>query len=141
MHLVDLRNGSGVSPLQQRLANEAEYIEKAYKKKGLDINHIEREEERVKYATEFECEDEFNRLKAESSARDHKRNIVKQEAAQRNSGDWFKKYQTQGDKLEEDVDSQVPTSGGRMLDEFIGQRKAATEQYDEDDDDDIYQQY
>ena len=50
MHKMQLVDKSGVSPLQKRVQNEAEYIEKALKDKGFDISHIEREKERIEYA-------------------------------------------------------------------------------------------
>ena len=60
---------------------------------------------------------------------------VKNEATQRDSGSWFRKYQTGADELEQDDQFSKTRQSGKMLDEFISQ--SATQE----DDDDIYRQY
>ena len=64
----------------------------------------------------------MKRLQVEMKERAYKKKSVLEEAEKRYSGSWFKKYQTQSEQLEEDVDAHKrPAGSGRMLDEFIRQ--------------------
>ena len=68
LHRVDK---SGVSPFQKRAQNEANYIQKVFKEKGFDIEHIEKENERIQYAFETNDYDELVKLKVEWSEREY----------------------------------------------------------------------
>lgn len=135
--------------MHKRDSNEAEYIERALKAKGHDINFIPDEDERERLAVHTLDLEAMATLATQQKERAYLKDKVKQEARSRQSGAWFKKYQTQGDKLEEDIDVHKKPATGKMLDEFIrqgsGSRKAAADYdgavEDDDDDDDIYQQY
>ena len=64
---------------------------------------------------------------------------VREEAEQRMSGAWFKKYQTQADLLEDSDEYSATRQTGRTLGDFIEDREGA--QSEQEDDDDIFRQY
>ena len=86
-----------VDPRQIRAFTEASYIERVLKERGQDPDWIPDEENRIKNGGVLEQ----SKLRIEQKERAaNKRDILK-EANQRYSGQWFRKYQTQVDKLEE----------------------------------------
>ena len=85
-----------------RAMNEANYIEDWQKDKhGRDINFIENEEQRMDAIAKGEVTD-ASVLGRQQRKRHEMKENVKRQAAERQSGAWFRKYQTQADKLQEE---------------------------------------
>ena len=79
MERVDISNDA-LTELQKRASNEAQYIEKALKAKGHDINHIDIEMERIEDLDESGDYDEFHKLLTDWKKRDYEKAQVKKEA-------------------------------------------------------------
>ena len=63
---------------------------------------------------------------------------MRDEAAQRETGNWFKKYSAEAQKAQErDEYRETQTSAGKMLDQFIRGGEGA----EDEGDDDIYTRY
>ena len=119
---------------QRRVASEGDYIKRTQQERGINIDEIPNEQARLRSSSLTESQ----KAEIEVKERVRKNEQVKIEAEQRFSGAWFRKYQTQADKLEEVDEFSRATTSGKMLDEFIAESERPV---DEDDDDDIYQQY
>ena len=124
-----------VDDLKREFLSSRQYLERFLAEQGEDPHFIENEENIRKHGNQKQKLE----LISKQMQRHSKYQQIDQEVQERYAGAWFRKYQTQTDKLEETDEFTKTRQPGKMLDDFIGDRQHGAD--DSDAEEDIYRQY